>query len=136
MKRRFLLPALATLLAAAACGPPAHTDPAKVIHAQVGAPFTISLPSNHSTGYDWYQVDSAAAAPLELVDSEFRISRANRRTDGGGGDQRWTFRPSRAGQAVVTLVHVPPSQPMDDSTGARFHPTAVGDTTRFRVIIE
>jgi len=136
MHRRFILPALGALLSMAACGPRAHTDPAKVIHARVGAPFTISVRSNQSTGYEWDQVDSAAAAPLELVDSEYRISRASRRALGGGGDQTWTFRPSRAGQAVVTLVHVPPSVAMDDSTGARFHPTAVGDTARFRVVIE
>lgn len=128
MTRTIILLTL-TLAAAglAACDRgPRLSDPAETIRADVGEKFRISLRDTPGTGYDWHLVDSASRAPVVLVGSGFWMSRANRRTDGGAGVKSWTFRAVREGPATVSLVHVPPGTA----------PGTVGDTTRFRVIVQ
>lgn len=121
-----LIPLLATLVVAACDRGPRLSDPAKPVRVDVGETFRISLRDSPGTGYDWHLVNFAAGAPLELANSGYWMSRANRKADGGGGVRSWTFRALREGPATVFLVHVPPSMA----------PETMRDTTRFRVIIE
>jgi predicted secreted protein len=124
--RIILLPLVAAGLAACERGP-RLSDPAETVRAAVGEEFQISLRDNPGTGYTWHLVDSAGRAPLVLVKSGYWMSRANRKRDGGGGIRSWTFRSPHKGSATVSLIHIPPSVAPE---------TVVGDTTRFRVVIE
>jgi predicted secreted protein len=129
MNRLILHLTLSTACILAACNrerEPPVSDPAEPIRAEVGKEFQISVRENQSTGYSWHLVDSASRAPLVLVDSGFWISRANQRADGGGGTRSWTFLSRQAGSATVSMVHVPPSGSVQE----------MGDTTRYRVVIE
>ena len=126
MKRRFLLVIpLAAVAGLAFCERERPvTDPAKPIHARAGKPFTLTLSYTPSMGYHWVRAERAAGVPLVLVDSGVYMSRVNRKALGGRGTRHWTFRPSRAGEAVIPMILVPPSKTPETS-----------DTTRFRVIV-
>jgi predicted secreted protein len=126
MRRLILLFTLAAAGMAACDRGPRLSDPATTIRADVGDTFRISLEDKPSTGYNWYLVDSAGLAPLVLVSSGSWMSRANRKTDGGGGVKSWTFVSPRAASATLSLVLVPPSG----------RPETMRDTTRFRVVVE
>jgi predicted secreted protein len=126
MKRLVILLTLAAAGLTACERGPRLSDPATPIRADVGEEFQISLRDSPGTGYTWHLVDSAGRAPLVLVDSGYWMSRANRKTDGGGGIQSWTFLSLHEGSPTVSLILVPPSAA----------PEAGGDTTRFRVVIE
>lgn len=129
MHPRFILPALAALLSAAACetGPRTgtartYTDPAQTIRVAAGTPFRLALTSNHSTGYRWVLVDSAALGPLRSAGSRYAVPRRYRDHDGAGGMETWTFQAPHAGAGTVALVYVCPAVPRD--------------TLRFRVVAE
>jgi predicted secreted protein len=127
MNLRIILLSLALAGVAACERGPRLSDPAETVRADVGEEFQISLRDSPGTGYDWHLVDSAGRVPLVLVDSGYWMSRANRKADGGAGVKSWTFLSLHEGSATISLVHVPPSV----APG-----TVVGDTTRFRVVVQ
>jgi len=116
--------AAAVTVIAAGCGTgrETFTDPAMPIEMSRGAEFDIALKSNHSTGYEWVLVDSAALAPLRLVGHGYSVPRANQDRNGAGGTERWTFTTPEPGHAVIALVYKRPGES-----------TAAADSARFRV---
>ena len=120
---------LLSALAAGACGErepgrPTYDDPAQPIAAASGEEFDLQLVANHSTGYEWVLVDSAALGPLRVVGSRYAVPRHLRDRDGAGGHEWWTIRGEGPGNGVVSLIYVPPGEN-----------TAPKDTTRFRVTV-
>ena len=123
--------ALALLLSASAlaCGGgqpdrPTYDDPTQTIELRSGAEFDVALKSNHSTGYQWVLVDSAALGPLRPAGTRYAVPRRDRDRDGAGGTEWWSFRAPVAGEGVISLVYVRP-----------WENDVPRDTTRFRVTV-
>src|SRR6185503_5897907 len=77
---------------------PSFDDPAKPLEVRAGSEFELDLKANHSTGYEWVLVDSAALGPLRLVAKHYAIPRRERDVDGAGGTERWIFRTEGPGE--------------------------------------
>ncbi len=103
--------------AGSACGPapepPAagESTTSEVIQARAGQPFSITLDSNHTTGYSW-----ALALPLdpnvvELLQHTYQ--RAGGAGMGAGGTEIWTFEPLCTGFTTIVLKYRRPWEPDD-----------------------
>jgi len=113
--------ALLFAAATAACGHrPSFHDPAQPIEVRAGSEFELSLQSNHSTGYEWVLMDSAALGPLRLVAKHYAIPRRNRGRNGAGGTERWIFSAPSAGSAVISLAYKRPWETIPPADSARF----------------
>lgn len=123
--RRLILVALFT--AAAATGAcehrPSYHDPAQPIEVRAGSEFELSLHSNHSTGYEWVLVDSAALGPLRFVAKHYAIPGRNRGRNGAGGTERWIFSAPSAGNGVISLAYKRPWETKPPAESARFRVT-------------
>jgi predicted secreted protein len=121
------LPIAVLLVAAAAITGchhrPSFDDPAKPIEVRAGGEFELDLKSNHSTGYEWVLVDSAALGPLRLVAKHYAIPRRNRDRNGAGGTERWIFRTEGSGNGVVSLAYKRPWETRPPADSARFSVT-------------
>lgn len=79
------------------------------IKAKVGEEFTIELPSNPSTGYNWYWQtnETREERTVELVKKEFVSENAE--ADGSqcgiGGKVALTFKAVRAGETPLSLIY-------------------------------
>jgi predicted secreted protein len=95
------------------------TDPSLPIEMRRGAEFDIALQSNHSTGYQWVLMDSAAIAPLRIAARNYTIPRKNRDRNGAGGTETWTFAAPQPGQATLRFAYQRPWEtkpPIDSAT--------------------
>lgn len=122
--RRLTLLALTVFAAAtaAACEHrPSYHDPAQPIEVRAGSEFELSLHSNHSTGYEWVLVDSAALGPLRFVAKHYAIPGRNRGRNGAGGTERWIFSAPSAGSGVISLAYKRPWETRPPADSAQFH---------------
>jgi predicted secreted protein len=86
-----------------------YGDPAHPITLPVGQQFTVRLESNPSTGYEW-QMDLAAAMPVELVREEYKAPDTDTDTDvvGAPGQQRFVFQAVAEGAVTIEFSYVRP----------------------------
>ncbi|HVO71783.1 MAG TPA: protease inhibitor I42 family protein, partial [Aggregatilineaceae bacterium] len=106
MRNQHGLFALIILCVLAGCGPSIlRADSSEQVSVAVGAPFTVKLASNPSTGYSWVL---AGCLPnwLEQVDKTFVAT--NPGLPGGGGTEYWTFRATAAGSATLAFQYQRP----------------------------
>jgi predicted secreted protein len=96
------------------------TDPSMPIEMRRGAEFDIALKSNHSTGYQWVLVDSAAIAPLRHVKTGYGVPRRNRNRNGAGGTETWTFAAPGPGQTTLDFVYKRPWENRPPADSVRF----------------
>ncbi|HEV7587984.1 MAG TPA: protease inhibitor I42 family protein [Longimicrobium sp.] len=102
---------------------PSFHDPAQPIEVRAGGEFELALQSNHSTGYEWVLVDSAALGPVRLTAKHYAIPRRNRDRNGAGGTERWIFRAEGPGNGVVALAYKRPWETRPPADSARFRVT-------------
>ena len=124
MRRLALVALLLAAAGTAGCSHrPSFHDPAQPIEVRAGGEFELSLKSNHSTGYEWVLVDSAALGPLRMVAKHYAVPRRYRDANGAGGTERWIFRTEGPGNGVVTLAYKGPSETTPPADSARFRVT-------------
>ncbi len=70
----------------------------------VGKSFTITLPSNGSTGFQWTG-SVPAGSPVELVDHKYVEGQA---MPGAPGKEVWTFKADNAGTVAIRLEYSRP----------------------------
>lgn len=75
----------------------------ELINARVGEPFTISLPSNPTTGYDWTADYDYVLLKLENASFERDDQKALR--VGAGGTSVFVFTPIGAGKTTIYFVY-------------------------------
>ncbi|MDQ5988690.1 MAG: hypothetical protein CSYNP_04451 [Syntrophus sp. SKADARSKE-3] len=80
--------------------------PVKVIRAPLGETFTITLPSNPTTGYQWQLAQPLDNRIVSEAGHEYRPDKPAR--IGSGGREIWTFRASGMGRAVISMQYVRP----------------------------
>jgi inhibitor of cysteine peptidase len=85
-----------------------ESKPAEVIDAQVNRNFTITLPSNPTTGYQWQLARPLNNKMIKLIGSEYIAEDTG--LVGSGGKQVWKFRALKAGSAAIALKYVRPSE--------------------------
>ncbi|MGB7545408.1 MAG: protease inhibitor I42 family protein [Methanothrix sp.] len=74
-----------------------------LLRARVGEPFTISLPSNPTTGYDWTaDYDNVL---LRAEDARFESSAMDSIRLGVGGTSVFVFTPLRTGKTTIRFVY-------------------------------
>jgi len=71
-----------------------------------GSTFTITIPSNHTTGYQWRLANSPSTEILRSTGSVYNDPTSGR--PGQGGDEVWTFEAVGKGQATIALEYVRP----------------------------
>lgn len=71
-----------------------------------GDTFTITIPSNHTTGYQWRLATSPSAEILHSTGSVYKDP--NSGIPGQGGVEVWTFGAVGKGQATIALEYVRP----------------------------
>lgn len=72
----------------------------------VGNQFTISLPSNRTTGYQWQLGRPFDNRVLQLIGTFYSAPETG--VVGQGGTETWVFTPTRQGQTTVVLNYVRP----------------------------
>ena len=92
-------------------GAPPISTPGVPIAAKVGQEFTITLPSNPTTGFRWALVGTPDSARVALVGDGSRYVNTEGNQPGAGGVEIWTFRGVGAGQATITLQYSRPNDP-------------------------
>jgi len=76
------------------------------IAVSAGSAFTITIPSNHTTGYQWRMADSLSEETLRSSGSTYNDP-ANG-IPGQGGTETWTFQAVGKGKATFKLEYVQP----------------------------
>jgi predicted secreted protein len=74
--------------------------------AAAGDTFTITIPSNHTTGYQWRLADSPSTEILRSTGSTYNAP--NSGIPGQGGVEVWSFSAVGKGQATIVLEYVRP----------------------------
>ncbi|HLI26098.1 MAG TPA: protease inhibitor I42 family protein [Chloroflexota bacterium] len=90
-------------------GPAAHTP----FRAAVGVPFSLTLDSNRTTGYQWLLAEPLDSTILQLDSHVY--TRPGTSLPGAGGTETWTFTPLCAGATTVTFVYRRPWEPPSPS---------------------
>lgn len=80
------------------------SKPAEMIKARAGRHFTITIPTNPTTGYQWQLARPLNDKMIQFVSSEY--SADNTGAVGSGGKEIWTFRALRAGRSAIALKYV------------------------------
>jgi inhibitor of cysteine peptidase len=88
--------------------PAQESNPAEMINTQVGRSFTITLPANPTTGYQWQLARPLYAKMIKLISSEYIADDTG--LIGSGGKQVWKFKGLKVGRAAVALKYVRPSE--------------------------
>jgi inhibitor of cysteine peptidase len=70
------------------------------INAKIGDIFTITLPSNQTTGYRW-QISEFTSGIVQLEKDEYKRAENTRGLVGAGGEQIWTFKAVGAGTVTI-----------------------------------
>ncbi|HZU05880.1 MAG TPA: protease inhibitor I42 family protein [Chloroflexota bacterium] len=106
---------LAAAQEASGCGAPApdrsESAPAQdTLEASVEQEFSIRLPANPTTGYQWELAQPLDESILQLVSTTFERPEGPPRP-GAGGTSVWTFLPLCAGTTTITLRYRRPWEP-------------------------
>ncbi len=99
-----------------------YTDPTQTIFVKVNQEFTIGIPANATTGYQWTEDHDASL--LSLVNSEYKASKQAKGLVGAGGMQYFKFKALKAGTARISLSYQRPAEGI------------IVDTRSFHVVIE
>lgn len=94
--------------------PPTPTPSGQQITVTQGQTFTIRLPANPSTGYQWKPTFDTNA--LSLRDQTFVSNATNTRLVGVGGTDLFTFQTLRAGTTSITFDYISPGGQTTQST--------------------
>ncbi len=93
-----------------AANPKEHSADEKTpwrIEAKVGQDFVITLGSNPTTGYSW-QLAEPLPRMLKLQSKRYIPDIPQK--IGGGGTEKWTFKPVRSGEVIIIFEYVRPWQ--------------------------
>ncbi|HZT33653.1 MAG TPA: protease inhibitor I42 family protein [Bryobacteraceae bacterium] len=82
------------------------TVPAAPLAVKAGEQFTVSLPSNRTTGYRWIMAGEPARDVVRLVREEYKAP--GRAAAGAGGEERWTFQAVGPGSAKWRMLYARP----------------------------
>ena len=76
------------------------------IAARVGDQFTITLDSNHTTGYQW---QLAASPDVKIVQFVLNVyNEPSKPIPGRGGSETWTFKAAGKGKTAIAFKYVRP----------------------------
>jgi inhibitor of cysteine peptidase len=78
--------------------------PAEMIDAQKGRTFTITVPANPTTGYQWQLARPLNDTMVKLIKSEYIAD--DTALIGSGGKQVWKFRALEEGRTAIALKYV------------------------------
>lgn len=95
-----------------------YTNANAGIKVAAGAVFTIRLPSNPTTGYQWRLADLPADAPARLREHRFDPPAVAR--IGAGGHEIWVFEGMRPGAMAVAMAYLRPWEPDQPHTQCFF----------------
>ncbi len=95
-----------------------YTNADLTVKVAVGTVFSIRLPSNPSTGYQWRLTDLADNAPVSL--REHRFDPPSGRRVGAGGHENWIFNAVRPGAMELGLTYLRPWEPDQPHTQCVF----------------
>lgn len=76
------------------------------IAVRVGDQFSISLPSNHTTGFGWRIAEGMSSTVLKMAGSKYVAPSGG--FVGRGGSEIWTFTALHKGNTAITLEYVRP----------------------------
>ena len=105
--KKIILILLFLIFSASSC-PAQESKPAEMISAQAGRNFTITLPANPTTGYQWQLARPLNVKLIKLISSEYIADDTG--LVGSGGKQVWKFKAIKVGRAAVALKYVRPSE--------------------------
>lgn len=71
-----------------------------------GSSFTLTLPANHTTGYQWKLGKLSSGGVLQVVGSVYNTPDSV--LLGQGGTETWTCKALKPGNATLTLIYVRP----------------------------
>jgi inhibitor of cysteine peptidase len=78
----------------------------KVLRVPLGETFTITLPSNPTTGYRWQLAQPLDKRIVSEAGHEYQPDKPAR--IGSGGQEVWTFRASGMGRTVISMQYIRP----------------------------
>lgn len=110
------------LLSCAAPKAAVYTDETRTIFVKVNEEFTIGLPANPTTGYQW--TESHDSSLLSLVGSEYKSSKQAKGLVGAGGMQYFKFKALKPGMTSINLRYQRPTEGI------------MADVKSFSVVIE
>jgi inhibitor of cysteine peptidase len=84
----------------------AITDPTQPIQVIIGQDFTLTLESNHTTGYRWQLAKPLDDAVVKYVGSQYREAHSGR--PGAGGEELWTFQAVGRGRTQIAMHYIRP----------------------------
>lgn len=99
-----------------------YDETVKLITAKIGEPFSISLDSNATTGYQWRLSSPLDATVIKLESSVYQESQSTHIV-GAGGKELWTFIPVGQGETLIRMEYIRPWE--TGSTPARAHEVKV-----------
>jgi inhibitor of cysteine peptidase len=117
-----LIVAASTFTACAAPKANIYIDETRTIFTKVGEEFTIAVPANPTTGYQWKE--SHDASLLNLVGSEYKPSKQAKGVVGAGGTQYFKFRALKPGMTRVDFSYQRPTEGI------------IVDTKAFNIVVE
>ncbi len=103
--KKLIIILLILIFSASSC-PAQEAKPAEMIDTQAGRNFTITLPANPTTGYQWQLARPLNDKLIKLVSSEYIADDTG--LVGSGGKQVWKFRARAAGRTAIALKYVRP----------------------------
>jgi len=108
MHMKKLIPLLLISIFSASLSLAQGSMPAEMIDTQAGRNFTIILPANPTTGYQWQLARPLNDKMIKLISSEYIADDTG--LVGSGGKQVWKFSALKAGRAAIALKYVRPSE--------------------------
>lgn len=99
-----------------------YSDPTSAIFTTVNSEFTIAIPANATTGYQWTAEYNTSM--LSLVSSEYKPSKQAKNQVGAGGIQYFKFKALKAGTAMISFTYKRTGDPI------------IADQTAFNIVIE
>lgn len=99
-----------------------YTDSTETIFVKVNEEFTIGIPANPTTGYQW--TASHDTSLLSLVGTEYKTSKQAKGLVGAGGTQYFKFKALKPGMVRISFSYQRPTEGI------------VVDTEVFNVVIE
>jgi inhibitor of cysteine peptidase len=83
-----------------------HNNSARVINANVGKEFIITLESNRTTGFEWQLSKPLDKNIIQLLNSEYKVGET--KLIGSGGKEIWVFKAIGAGKTTISFKYVRP----------------------------